>query len=170
MQSPQTNPGDIRMKRIVLFSLVGFFGLVTAVNGVMIWLALGTHPGVTQEHPFEVGLKYDEITAAAERQAALGWKADLEFIADEENLRSGRLIVTMSGKDGKALLEPMSMKAEISRRVRSGEDETLPLEPMGPGRYGAALVFPEHGEWVIRLYAESEKGPWQVAQPLMVSP
>lgn len=174
MTHPAPSAEEARMKRIVLGSLLGFFGVILGANGVMIWLALGSHPGLTQERPFETGLRYDAITAAAEKQAALGWSADLEFLPDEGagNGKSltGRLIVTMSGPDGRALKERLTLRAQIERRVESREDMDLPLEPMGPGRYGAILTLPLRGEWLVRLAAASDKGEWQVAKTLMVGP
>ena len=44
----------------VLIWFVAFFGIVTLVNSVFIYMALHTHSGLVTENPYEKGLAYNE--------------------------------------------------------------------------------------------------------------
>lgn len=63
--------------RMVLFALLGFFALVTAVNAVFIVMALHSHPGLSDQNAYQAGLAYNRTLAAAEAQRALGWQVTL---------------------------------------------------------------------------------------------
>ncbi len=53
--------------RMVLFSLIGFFGLIFAANAVLIWLAVSTHTAVVVSSSYMAGLGY--LAELAPRQA-----------------------------------------------------------------------------------------------------
>ena len=89
----------------VLATLLTFFGVVFAVNGVLVFEALKTHSGVVAQEPYRKGLAYNERIAADELQSALGWKADLGFgsvgqltlnILDRENRPLSALLIAGS--------------------------------------------------------------------------
>ena len=53
----------------VLAILLGFFVVVFAANGVMIFDAISTFRGQTADHPYEVGLKFNlELAAVAAQE------------------------------------------------------------------------------------------------------
>ena len=68
--------------RHVLMVVLGFFGVVFVVNGVMIYSALSTHTGLVANEPYRKGLHYNERIEADERQARLGWSDSIEIGRD----------------------------------------------------------------------------------------
>ena len=81
----------------VLAALLAFFGIVFAVNGVLVFEALKTHSGVVAQEPYRKGLAYNDRIAADGLQSALGWKADVGFGS------AGQVALTMLDRDDKPL-------------------------------------------------------------------
>ena len=49
----------------VLITLLGFFGVIFAVNGVMIYAALSTLSGTDTDSAYQAGLQYEQEVAQA---------------------------------------------------------------------------------------------------------
>ena len=60
--------------RHVLVGLLVFFGVVFAVNGVLVRAAISTFGGVETASSYKAGLRYEHEVAVAERQDALHWQ------------------------------------------------------------------------------------------------
>ena len=60
--------------RHVLLWLVGFFGFIFVVNGVMIHAATSTFGGLETQSSYKAGLRFKSEVARAARQQALGWQ------------------------------------------------------------------------------------------------
>ena len=50
---------------------------VVAVNGVLVYFALGTWSGLVVERPYERGVQYNRVLEAVARQEALGWQFEI---------------------------------------------------------------------------------------------
>lgn len=125
--------------RHMLYALLTFFGIVFAVNAVMIKLALSTHTGVVANEPYRKGLKYNERIAAGVRQDALGWTDDIALT------NGGRgLAVTLSDAN-KAPVAGLKVTAVLGRPATVTEDATLALVETTPGRYEAAADLKGEG-------------------------
>lgn len=59
----------------VLFAVVGFFGVVIAVDATFLVVAYRSHPGQVSVTPYEDGLAYNRDVARHRAQLALGWSA-----------------------------------------------------------------------------------------------
>ena len=59
---------------MVLICLLAFFGLIAAMNAVLIRLAISTFGGVETENAYQAGLNFSRDIAAAETQNALQWQ------------------------------------------------------------------------------------------------
>ncbi|MBI5104899.1 MAG: FixH family protein, partial [Solirubrobacterales bacterium] len=70
----------------VLLGMLAFFGLIIAVNIVMMRLALSTHTGVVAENTYRKGVKYNEEIAASERMALLGWRNQMALAPTGDKL------------------------------------------------------------------------------------
>ena len=57
--------------RMVFFGLVAFFGLIAAVNGVFMFYALDTFPGLTTEDSYKKGIVYNRTLDDAEARRRL---------------------------------------------------------------------------------------------------
>src|SRR4029077_10773283 len=69
--------------RHVLFWIVGFFGVVFVVNGIMVRAATSTFGGLETQSSYKAGLLFEQEVAKAERQQALGWQVNGTFARDK---------------------------------------------------------------------------------------
>ena len=63
--------------RHVLWGLIGFFGVIFAVNAIFVYAAEETFSGGDTSDPYRKGLDYNASARAAERQAERGWQTDI---------------------------------------------------------------------------------------------
>lgn len=141
--------------RQVLFMLLGFFGLVAAVNGVMIYFAVSSFSGLDTENAYMKGLAYNQTLHAGEAQRALGWTVELSHRPLGGDLEE--VTVSFRDKSGRPV-ESLVVAAELRRPAGEGFDRALSLEPLGGGRYGAALALPLKGQWDVRVQATARDG------------
>lgn len=131
--------------RMVLFGLIAFFGVVFAVNGTMLALALKTNTGMVANEPYRKGLKYNERIAAEERQQALGWKSEITVDA-----KAKRIVAVLTGPDG-APLTGLRANAKVGLAVTDREDSSATLSETAPGRYEAAVQIADAGNFIADL-------------------
>ncbi|MGB0748064.1 MAG: FixH family protein [Magnetospiraceae bacterium] len=129
---------------------VAFFAVVISVNGVMIFLAVDTFPGLETEKHYVQGLNYNEALHAMERQEKLGWTA--EFAFETEGDKKALLALEMRGPDG-APLDDLSVRAILQRPVGEEQEDEIMLTPQGEGRYTAENAFSLPGQWTVKIYA-----------------
>ena len=65
--------------RTVLLSLVAFFGVVFAVNGVFFWFASDSWTGLSTEDAYRKGIAFNDQLARADAQKRLGWTAETDY-------------------------------------------------------------------------------------------
>src|SRR5690606_32902882 len=87
--------------RWIPWTFVGLFGIVLLANGIMVAVAFGSWTGLVERDHFRKGLRYNDRLAAAEAQAALGWRVEVK----QENSRPGELALSLvlAGPEGRAL-------------------------------------------------------------------
>src|SRR3954462_4468978 len=68
--------------RNVLFMLLAFFGVVIAVNLIMMKLAIQTLPGTEVDSAYRASLAYESEIVAAHDQNARNWKVDAHIGRD----------------------------------------------------------------------------------------
>lgn len=147
--------GEALTGRHVLIMLLGFFGVVLAVNGIMLYVAASSFTGIETENAYVKGLAYNETLNAAEAQKALGWTVEL----DQRSLDGGLREVTAVFRDQSGRpLDGLAVTAELRRPVHEDMDRTLALMPLGGGRYGAEVELPLLGQWDARLEATTPDG------------
>src|SRR5271169_6319879 len=73
--------------RSVLLTLVGFFGVVFAVNGVMIYEALSTLSGVDTDSAYQAGRMYEREVAMAKAQDERRWQVDAKVTPTRDGTR-----------------------------------------------------------------------------------
>ncbi|MDA8251062.1 MAG: FixH family protein [Rhodospirillales bacterium] len=129
--------------RFFPWAVVGAFVVVFAVNGGMVWAALSTFPGIAATDAFDHSNHYDEVLAAAARQATLGWRV-------EAGTEAGRATLALTDRAGQPLVGA-AIAATARRPV--GPDQTTPLgfHEVAPGRYLADAALPDPGQWELRL-------------------
>lgn len=143
--------------RHVLVMVLGFFGLIFAANGVMIWLALESFPGVATDSAYKASQSYNREIAAAAAQTARGWTV----AASARRVADGRVAVRVeaTAKDGRPVGDA-SFRAILERPMHRADDRTIELSP-AVGASGAHVAFVEDlapGQWDLVVEADGKDG------------
>ncbi len=91
----ETVKGKKLQGKHVLYILLGFFGVMVAVNGVFVFFALTSFSGLSVQDSYKRGLNYNIEIKSAEYQSARGWKVDLGVDA----LGGNRVLISLKLKD-----------------------------------------------------------------------
>ena len=137
---------DPRRGSWIPWVLAGLFGIVVAVNAIMIWFATSSWTGMATEGAYQKGLDYNRNLQAASDQAALGWTVDIDVALVEAS--QGEIGVLLLDREGKPL-ERAEIAATFERPTHEGADFTVDLQPRGAGRYGAGLEAMLPGAWNV---------------------
>jgi nitrogen fixation protein FixH len=142
-------PGKRLTGRAVLLYVLAFFGVVIAVNLVMMKLAIDTMPGLEVESSYRAGNAYNAAIAAAKDQLARRWRVEghLERGAD------GRAFLEV---DGGAPITGLLLSAQIERPTDKRADRSVTLTERGSGIYRGEAENLAPGQWDVVL--EAEKG------------
>lgn len=124
----------------VLAMIVGFFVAVGAVNGVMIFKAIGTFSGEVTPHPYERGLAYNKEIAQAREQAARDWKVDVTLSRTSPDASEIRVIARDANG---AEVSGVEMSALFAAPADLAKDLRLKLAETAPGRYAAVVKLPK---------------------------
>jgi len=135
--------------RFVLASLVIFFGVVFAVNGVMMTLAIRTMPGLDAKNGYVASQAMNAELAAMRLQAERGWRAD---IAAQLDGGLTRVSVSLTGKDGQPLTG-LEVDARFAHPAFVRADQAAALVEHRPGFYVATLAGVSPGGWTIVVEA-----------------
>lgn len=146
--------------RMVFFGLVAFFGVVAAVNGVFMYYALGTFPGLTDDEAYKHGLAYNRTLADGERQAALGWTTRIEP-------KDGTLVLTVLGKDGTPITGA-TVIADIQRPIGPRDDAKLTFEAAGDGTYRVPFAAPLQGRWKVDVTVTAGADSFRAVHEVMI--
>jgi nitrogen fixation protein FixH len=132
---------------MVLAMLLGFFGLVMAVNLVMVHAAVSSFGGVETPSSYQAGLNFPAEQAAVAAQDARGWKVEVRVGAGTDAART----VTVTATDaGGHPLAGLAVSAAFAHPVDERRDVAVALAETGAGSYaGSATVVP--GQWTLDL-------------------
>lgn len=129
----------------VLMWLVAFFGVVFAVNAVMVRAATSTFGGVETRSSYEAGLMFKKAMSDAEKQAALHWQVDGKLNRD----KAGEAVLDVSVRDDKgAPVSGLTAQARLEHPADSRRDHTVPLNKIGAGQFHG-LVKADAGRWEL---------------------
>lgn len=131
--------------RTVLIWLVGFFGLVFLINGIMADAAISTFGGVETQSSYKAGQTFEHEVALAKAQDALHWKVDGKLNLD----RVGEAVLDMTVRDAEGQpVGGLTADARLWHPADSRRDHVIPMRKTGPGAF--------HGE------ARAESGRWEL--------
>ena len=136
--------------RAVLLWLVGFFGVVFVVNGIMAQAAISTFAGVETQSSYQAGQRFEHEVARAKAQDDLHW-----HVAGKLNLdRVGEAMLDMSVRD--AQCQPvggLTAEARLWHPADSRLDHVIPMQMIGPGAFhGEARAKSGHWELIVDFY------------------
>lgn len=141
--------------RAVLFWLIGFFGVVFAVNGVLVQAATSTFRGLETGSSYQAGLIFKQEVFSAERQDALHWRVDGKILRD----RSGSAALDISARDAQGIpLTGLTVNARLTHPADTRLDQAILMDPTGAGTFhGEALARPGQWELILDLYRDDER-------------
>lgn len=137
--------------RHLLLILLGFFGVIFAVNIALAYLANSSWTGLIVENGYEPSQQFNKELAKARAQQALGWQP--EFTYDSAR---GVVEVQVADKTG----APLPMKTATLNLIRPSDtrlDANLTLTPDGTGHFLSEKKL-ETGKWQARLQLEDATG------------
>lgn len=151
---PYENPGPALMRakkerpltgRLVLAICVCFFGVIAAVNGVMMTLAIRTMPGLDVANGYVASQEMNSQIEAMRQQAERGWQVAVQMKLDGD---SAPVDITIADKQG-APVGGLEVVARLAHPAVTRADHDIVLREIGPGHYIA--VFPEvhPGAWTL---------------------
>ncbi len=141
--------------RHVLFWILGFFGVVFVVNGIMVRAATSTFGGLETQSSYKAGLMFEQEVAKAKRQQELKWQVDGTLARD----RAGAAVLDISVRDAQG--EPvngLTADATLAHPADSRLDQVIHLSRIGAGRFHG-----EHdaksGQWelIVDFYRANER-------------
>ena len=157
-QKPTVDESGFRLTgRHVLFILLGVFAFVAAVNGVMIWKAIGSFPGVVTESSYRDSQRFNRNIAAAHEQAARGWQVD----AHAERGSDGRGVIRLQAKDAAGRpLSGISFRATLQHPANRMLDHVVALAPLPgtDGAYEGVATGVGEGKWGLEVEGYDDKG------------
>ena len=124
--------------RMVLLCLVGFFGVVFGVNGILVHEALSTFGGVDTDSAYQAGRKFEQDVAMAKAQDALQWRVEAKVTPMPDGAK--RVDVVARDAAGQPL-NGMTLSAVFERPIDRRLDRDVTVTEDAPGRFhGSAEI------------------------------
>lgn len=151
---PGAAPGRLNGLK-VLAILVGFFFIIFAANGVLIYLALSSWPGLETKSSFKAGQAYQAELEKGRQQADRNWQVGAHIERRDDGAANVR--VDMKDKDG-APLSGLGVTARLDRPATTAADQQISLTEREAGIYVAALTGIDAGVWTLTIEAVDAGG------------
>ena len=136
------NPKELT-GRFVLFCFLGFFGVIVAMNAVLVRAATTTFGGVETASSYKAGLAFKQEIAAARAQQALHWAVDANLI--RMSAGGALLSVTVRDRTGVQPAE-IALIGRLAHPADALHDRTIAVRAFAPGVFSGA-VDAEPGQW-----------------------
>jgi nitrogen fixation protein FixH len=137
--------------RKVLVYMIAFFGVVFAVNAVMIKVALDTMPGLEVESAYRASLAFNGEAQAALAQAERAWRVE----AHVERNGEGRASLRVAARDREGTpLTGLAFSARLAHPADKRLDRFVDLNERETGIYRGAVGDLAPGGWDLVLEAE----------------
>ena len=131
----------------VLAAVVGFFGVVIAVDAAFLVAAYRSHPGQVSVTPYEDGLAYNRDVARHRAQIALGWSATAAPVP-------GGVAVQVADAAGRPV-RGLVLTGLLRRPATEAGEIPLAVSETSPGRYFAP-ARPTAGAWDMEAGAKDK--------------
>lgn len=155
MQAAQQKKPRVLTGRAVLLWLVGFFGVVFVVNGVLVQAAISTFGGVETPSSYKAGQQFEQEAGLARRQDALHWQVTGALARD----RAGEAVLDVTARDDKgAALKGLTADARLAHPADDRFDHVIAVRAVADGVFhGAAQAQPGQWELIIDLYRGDQR-------------
>jgi nitrogen fixation protein FixH len=139
---------------MVLIYLLAFFGLVTGVNGVMIYEALSTMRGVDTESAYQAGRMFEQDVAMIKAQDARHWQVEARLKSAPDGTNLGLVARDEAGH----VVTGMTAAARFERPTDRGLDRGIALTEESPGQYhGKTELIPGQWDLVIEISRQGQQ-------------
>jgi nitrogen fixation protein FixH len=141
--------------RAVLFCILGFFGIVAAMNAVLVRAATTTFGGVDTPSAYKAGLAFNRDIAAARAQQARHWTVDAKVVRSPQ----GDASLSVNVRDHNGAPPPaITLTANLAHPADTRRDRTIAVHQIAPGVFtGAAHVEPGQWDMVIEVRRDDER-------------
>ena len=151
---PVGGPGRLNGPK-VLAILVGFFLIIFAANGVLIFLALDSWPGLETKSSYKAGQVYQQELEAGRDQAGRAWQVSAHIERRTDGVAGVR--VEMKDKEGAPLLG-LGVTARLDRPTTTVLDQQVSLAEREAGIYVAEMTGVDAGAWTLTIEAADASG------------
>lgn len=135
--------------RTVLFAMLGFFGVVTAVNATMIYLAVSSHTGVVTTSSYRAGNGWQAEIEAAQAQLARNWQVDAII---EQAGDGAAVAVAVRDRNG-APVTGLVVQTLLRSPIREADDLKAALVETETGHYRGEVGGIARGNWTVLIDA-----------------
>ncbi len=139
-----------RRSRHIPWLFVAGFVIVVAVNGIMIWFAVGSFSGLYTPKPRDRGLHYNDVVAAQQARDTLGWRIDATWRPE-----SDRLEIVVFDRDG-APLAGARLAVELVRPAEKRPPLGVAMAAIDVGRHAGYAKLPARGNWDVDIVVERD--------------
>lgn len=124
--------------RKMLLTITAFFGVIIAVNGTMLSLAVSTFGGLVVQNSYVASQQFNENIEAVQAQPIRAW--DIGFSSEEST-------VSLTVKDAAQVpVTDLSLTLMLARPTHSRETIEVALTQGEPGTYSGKAVL-ANGQW-----------------------
>jgi len=137
--------------RTVLYCLLGFFGVVFAMNLAMVKLAIDTLPGTDVDSAYKASLAYGREIEAAHAQEARRWSV----LGHIDRNADGDAAISVEARDANNdPLTGLSFSALLSHPADKRADRSIGLNEAAAGIYRGRAAQVPPGQWDLVIEAE----------------
>ena len=139
----------------VLLCFLGFFGVVFAVNALLIQAATSTFGGLETGSSYKAGLMFAQEMLSAQQQEARHWRVDGKLARD----RAGGSVLELSARDASgAPLSGLTAQARLAHPADARLDHAIALSRTGAGAFrGETQARPGQWELIVDLYRGDDR-------------
>ncbi|HEY0234046.1 MAG TPA: FixH family protein [Afipia sp.] len=138
--------------RMVLITVVAFFGVVIGVNMLMMKFAIDTLSGTEVDSAYRASLAYESEIKAAHDQNLREWQVDVHI----ERQADGHATVKVDARDkGGAPLTGLAFSGRLERPTDKRADRSIVLAEAGSGIYHGSMSGLLPGQWDLVLESET---------------
>jgi nitrogen fixation protein FixH len=150
----QKPPRELTGGKVLLW-LVAFFGIVFAVNGVLVQAAISTFGGVETLSSYKAGLQFEQEVGLVARQDALHWQVSGTLTRDG----AGVAVLDVNVRDAQgAPLAGLSADARLAHPADDRLDRVIAVRRVAAGVYhGAAEAQPGQWELIVDFYRGDQR-------------
>jgi nitrogen fixation protein FixH len=149
-----TGPRELTGRAVLLW-LLGFFGIVFAVNGWLVEAATSTFGGVETQSSYKAGLMFEQEAAKAERQRELDWKVEGTL----KRRHDGVAMLDIAVRDAQGRpVGGLTADALLAHPIDSRRDHAIVMSKNGHGTFhGESLAQAGQWELVVDFYRGGER-------------